>query len=249
VVHQQLLDSVVPILSRARVPETGSRTPPDPAPAIDHTLLRPEAVPADVDRLCEEAVRFGFATVCVNPALVERAAARLGGSTVRVGTVAGFPLGADLTGIKGEGARRAIELGAGEIDMVMNVGAMKAREFQQVEDDIHAVAAVCAAGGAVLKVILETALLADSEKVLGALLAREAGAGFVKTSTGFAAAGATVRDIAILKAAVGDTMGIKASGGIRTLAQASALMHAGATRLGTSTGVRIVEEFRKEAVR
>lgn len=250
-VQQELLDSVVPILSRARVPDSKPRPPlpQDLAAAIDHTLLRPEAVPADVDRLCEEAVRFGFATVCVNPVLVEQAASRLAGTGVRAGTVAGFPLGADLSGIKAEEARRAIEIGAGEIDMVMNIGAMKAQKFQRVEDDIRAVAGVCAAGGALLKVILETALLADSEKVLGALLAREAGAGFVKTSTGFASAGATVRDIAILRAAVGDTLGIKASGGIRTLAQAAAMMHAGATRIGTSTGVRIMEELEKAAVR
>lgn len=249
VIRQELLDSVASVLSRVRVPDTEPRPPRDLALAIDHTLLRPEAVPADVDRLCEEAIRFGFATVCVNPALVERAATLLSGTPVRAGTVAGFPLGADLPDVKATQARRGIESGAREIDMVMNVGAMKAGSLSQVEDDIRGVAETCAPEGALLKVILETGLLDDSEKVTAAFLAREAGADFVKTSTGFGSGGATVRDVAILRAAVGETMGVKASGGIRTLDQALAMIQAGATRLGTSTGVRIMKEFQKGAAR
>jgi len=242
------MDSVAAILSRAHVPDGEPPLPPpqDLAAAVDHTLLRPEAVPSDVDRLCQEAVRFGFAAVCVNPWLVERAASRLAGTGVRAGTVAGFPLGADLTETKAEGARRAVALGAVEIDMVMNIGAMKAGDNRKVEDDIRAVAGACTAGGARLKVILETALLTDAETVLAALLAREAGADFVKTSTGFGPAGATVADVSLLAEAVGGTLGVKASGGIRTLAQAAALLHAGATRLGTSAGVRIMEALQKE---
>ncbi|MCS6963140.1 MAG: deoxyribose-phosphate aldolase [Thermoflexus sp.] len=211
------------------------------AARIDHTLLRPEAMPGDIDRLCEEALRYGCAAVCVNPIYVARAAARLAGTPVKVATVVGFPLGASLTAIKVAEAAMALGQGAQEIDMVLPVGLLKAGAIDAVRVDLQAVAAVCRAAGALCKVILETALLTAEEKVLAARLAVEAGADFVKTSTGFGPGGATVEDVALLRQVVGPSVGVKAAGGIRTAEQAIAMLEAGADRLGTSATVAILE--------
>ncbi len=211
------------------------------AARIDHTLLRPEATPADIDRVCAEALRYGCAAVCVNPIYVARAAARLAGTPVKVATVVGFPLGASLTAAKVAEAALALGQGAQEIDMVLPVGLLKAGELAAVRADLQAVIAVCHAAGALCKVILETALLTPEEKVLAARLAVEAGADFVKTSTGFGPGGATVEDVALLRRAVGPSIGVKAAGGIRTAEQAVAMIEAGADRLGTSATVAILE--------
>ncbi len=207
------------------------------ASRIDHTLLAPAATAADVERFCAEALELGFATVCVNPVWVSRCVARLTGSPVLVCTVTGFPLGAHLSEIKALEARRAVEQGASEVDMMAWLGALRAGDHAAVERDIAAV--VGAAGPARVKVILETACLEHDEKVTGARLAVAAGAAFVKTSSGFSG-GATVEDVRLLRATVGPAVGVKASGGIRTRDQALALLAAGATRLGTSAGVAIV---------
>lgn len=211
------------------------------AARTDHTLLRPEATPADIDRLCEEALRYGCAAVCVNPIYVARAAARLAGTPVKVATVVGFPLGASLTATKVAEAALALGQGAQEIDMVLPVGLLKAGALEAVRADLRAVIAVCHAAGALCKVILETALLTPEEKVLAARLAVEAGADFVKTSTGFGPGGATVEDVTLLRQVVGPSIGVKAAGGIRTAEQAIAMLEAGATRLGTSATVAILE--------
>lgn len=211
------------------------------AARIDHTLLRPEATPGDIDRLCEEALRYGCAAVCVNPVYVARAVARLAGTPVKVATVVGFPLGASLTATKVAEATLALGQGAREIDMVLPIGLLKAGEIHAVRADLQAVVAVCHAAGALCKVILETALLTAEEKVLAARLAVEAGADFVKTSTGFGPGGATVEDVALLRRAVGPSIGVKAAGGIRTAEQAIAMLEAGADRLGTSATVAILE--------
>jgi len=216
----------------------------DIASTIDHTLLKPDATVPEVEKLCDEARRFHFASVCVNPAFVPLCARLLRGSTVKVCTVIGFPLGASTPATKAFEARKAIREGATEVDMVLNVGALKGGNHELVYDDISGVVQAAHESRALAKVILETALLTDEEKVIACVLAKRARADFVKTSTGFAAAGATVRDISLMKAAVEGALGIKASGGIRTLAQARAMIEAGATRLGTSTGVRIVMESR-----
>ncbi len=211
------------------------------AAQIDHTLLRPEATPADIDRLCEEALRYGCAAVCVNPIYVARAAARLAGTPIKVATVVGFPLGASLTATKVAEATLALSQGAQEIDVVMPIGLLKAGEIEMVRADLQAVAAVCHAAGALCKVILETGLLTPEEKTLAARLAVEAGADFVKTSTGFGPGGATIEDVALLRRVVGPSIGVKAAGGIRTAEQAIAMLEAGASRLGTSATVAILE--------
>ncbi|MBI2956510.1 MAG: deoxyribose-phosphate aldolase [Acidobacteria bacterium] len=216
--------------------------PTDIAALIDHTLLRPEASRADILRLCEEARQFGFATVVVNPAWVAVAAAALRGTPVKVCTVVGFPLGATLTPVKISEAEEVIKLGAQEVDMVMNVGALKSEDDEGVEEDIRGVAAACRAGGALLKVILECALLTDEEKVRGACLAQAGGADFVKTSTGFGPGGATARDVELLRLAVGPAMGVKAAGGIRSYEDLRQMLTAGATRIGASASVRILGE-------
>lgn len=220
---------------------TGGWTREALAARIDHTLLRPEATPVDIDRVCEEALRYGCAAVCVHPIYVARAAARLRGSPVKVATVVGFPLGATLTAVKVAEAELALALGAQEIDMVLAVGLLKDGALEAVRADLQAVVAVCHAAGARCKVILETALLRPEEKVLAARLAVEAGADFVKTATGFGPGGATVEDVRLLRQAVGPAVGVKASGGIRTAEQAIALVEAGADRLGTSATVAILE--------
>lgn len=208
---------------------------------IDHTLLKPEATLAEIDKLCDEALANKFASVCVNGSYVRRCAEILAGSGVLVCSVIGFPLGQSATEVKCYEARRAIEDGACEIDMVMNVGLLKSRADELVERDIAAVAEVCHRLGARLKVILETCLLSDDEKVRACLAAKRAGADFVKTSTGFNKGGATAADIALMRRTVGDVMGVKASGGVRDQKTAKELIAAGATRIGASASVAIVK--------
>jgi deoxyribose-phosphate aldolase len=209
---------------------------------IDHTLLKPQATPVQVEQLCDEARRYGFASVCINPVYVRLAAEKLKGSGVAVCTVIGFPLGATTTSIKVKEAQQAMADGATEIDMVMHIGALKAGDHDAVREDIAAVSAACHAGGALLKVIIEAVLLSDEEKVTACRLAQAAGADFVKTSTGFAGGGATVEDVRLMRQTVGPRMGIKAAGGVRSYADAMAMVEAGATRIGASAGVEIVEQ-------
>jgi len=214
---------------------------------IDHTLLKPDATATEIDKLCAEAAEWKFATVCVNPTWVARAAARLRGSGVGVCSVVGFPLGATTPDAKQFETRRALFDGASEIDMVINVGALKSGDVRLVADDIRGVVEACHASGAGSKVIIETALLSDEEKVTACTLAKAAGADFVKTSTGFGPGGATAGDVALMRRVVGDEMGVKASGGVRDLEQVKAMVAAGATRIGASAGVRIVRESRGDA--
>lgn len=217
------------------------------AALIDHTLLKPEASRADIEKLCAEAVRFGFASVCVNPWNVALAAELTRGSPVKVCTVIGFPLGATLPQVKVYEAEEAIKLGAREIDIVQNIGALKSGLDDQVEADIRGVVEASHSGGAICKVILETALLTTSEKVRASLAAKRAGADFVKTSTGFASGGATVEDVALMRATVGSEIGIKASGGIRSLEDLQKMVASGATRIGASASVKIIEQARGAA--
>jgi deoxyribose-phosphate aldolase len=214
--------------------------PTDLARYIDHTLLRPDAVVADIDKLCAEAAEFRFAAVCVNPTWVRRAADDLRNSDVGVASVVGFPFGATPTEIKVFEARRAIRDGAREIDMVINIGALKSGLQAQVREDIARVADACHEAGALCKVIIETGLLTDEEKVIACRLAQLGKADFVKTSTGYAKGGATVFDVALMRETVGPKMGVKASGGIRTAEDVQDMIAAGATRIGASAGVKIV---------
>ncbi len=214
----------------------------DWASLIDHTLLKPEASDADIRRLCEEAVKYGFASVCVNPAWVKTSAEILKGTGVPVCTVIGFPLGATLPDVKAFEARRVIFNGAREVDMVINIGALKSGDDCAVEDDIRAVASAAHENGVLCKVIIETALLTDEEKVRACLAAKNAGADFVKTSTGFAKGGATVDDVALMRRTVGTGLGVKASGGVKGIEDAKAMVAAGATRIGASVGVKIAQE-------
>ena len=214
----------------------------DWARLIDHTLLKPEATQEDIRRLCEEAARFRFASVCINPTWVRAAACHLRGTDVPVCTVIGFPLGATLPDVKAYEARRAIMEGARELDMVINVGALKSGDDCAVEHDIRSVAEVAHEYEAVCKVIIETALLTDEEKVRASLAAKRAGADFVKTSTGFSKGGATVADVALMRQAVGPDLGVKASGGVKGLEDARKMVEAGATRIGASVGVKIAQE-------
>lgn len=218
----------------------GEDVPADLAAHIDHTLLKPEATPAQIDRLCAEAVQHGFAAVCVNPVWVRRAAERVRGTPVRVASVVGFPLGATPREVKAFETRRALRDGAREIDMVIAVGALKGGEWDLVERDVRAVSDACHEVGALAKVILETALLTDEEKVIGCRLAKAAKADYVKTSTGFSSAGATVFDVALMREAVGGEMGVKAAGGIKSAEDALSMLAAGATRIGASAGVAMV---------
>lgn len=221
--------------------EAPKLTAPELARYIDHTLLKAEATPAQVEALCDEAAAHGFAAVCVNSGHVARCAERLQGSQVAVGSTVGFPLGAMLSAAKAQEARLAIEAGATEIDMVLPVGMLKAGELHAVYDDIAGVVEVCRAGGALCKVIFETALLTDAEKVTACLLCAEAGADYVKTSTGFGPGGATVEDVALMRHVVGEGRGVKAAGGIRTYADAMAMIAAGASRIGASAGIQILQ--------
>jgi deoxyribose-phosphate aldolase len=214
--------------------------PTDLARYIDHTLLRPDAVVADIDKLCAEAAEFRFAAVCVNPTWVRRAADDLRNSDVGVASVVGFPFGATPTEIKVFEARRAIRDGAREIDMVINIGALKSGLQAQAREDIARVADACHEAGDLCKVIIETGLLTDEEKVIACRLAQLGKADFVKTSTGYAKGGATVFDVALMRETVGPKMGVKASGGIRTAEDVQDMIAAGATRIGASAGVKIV---------
>lgn len=215
------------------------------AKLIDHTLLRPDATRHDIEILCREALDFEFANVCINPTWVTLAARLLDGSGVGVCAVVGFPLGATTPDVKVCEARRAIADGAREIDMVINIGALKSGDRDDVQRDIEAVTASCREGSALCKAIIEAALLTGDEKAAACMLAKAAGADFVKTSTGFGPAGATIADVALMRQLVGPGMGIKAAGGIRDLATLKAMVNAGATRIGTSAGVRIVQESKK----
>ena len=214
--------------------------PVDLAKYIDHTLLKPDTTSDEIDVLCDEALEYGFASVCINPTWVKRAAERLRGSDVKVCTVIGFPLGANAPEIKAMEARRALRDGAREVDMVINVGALKSGMHDVVRKDIEKVVDAAHESGAVCKVILETALLTDEEKVIASALSKQAKADFVKTSTGFGGGGATVYDVALMRETVGPDMGVKASGGVRTLEDAEDMIAAGATRIGASAGVQIV---------
>jgi deoxyribose-phosphate aldolase len=208
---------------------------------IDHTILRPDAMRSDVMQVCAEALQYEFASVCVNSFWVPLVAAELQGSPVKVCTVAGFPLGAASTAAKVAETLGALVHGALEIDMVINIGALRGGENDVVEKDIRAVVAASHDRGAIVKVIIETALLTGDEKILACRLSQKAGADFVKTSTGFSKSGATVEDVTLMRRAVGRDMGIKASGGIRTLDDLKAMVAAGATRVGASASVKIIE--------
>jgi deoxyribose-phosphate aldolase len=212
------------------------------ASLIDHTLLKPEATDEDIKKLCQEAATYRFASVCVNPTWVRVAACNLAGSGVPVCTVIGFPLGATLPDVKAYEARRAIFDGAREVDMVINVGALKSGDDCLVEHDIRSVVQVAHEYDAICKVIIETALLTDDEKVRACLAAKNAGADFVKTSTGFSKGGATVADVALMRRTVGSELGVKASGGVKGLDDARKMVEAGATRIGASVGVKIAQE-------
>ena len=206
---------------------------------IDHTLLKPDATRDEIEQLCREALQFCFASVCVNPNWVPLCASLLRGSGVKVCTVIGFPFGAHLPDVKAYEARRAVEQGADEVDMVINIGALKSKDYALVEQDIRGV--VQAVGkNTVVKVILETSLLSRDEKIMGSTLSKAAGADFVKTSTGFAGGGATVEDVSLMRETVGPEMGVKASGGVRTSEDVKKMVEAGATRIGASASVKIV---------
>jgi deoxyribose-phosphate aldolase len=216
----------------------------DIARLIDHTLLKPDATRDDIRKICVEALKYRFASVCVNSWNVSQAAELLRGSEVRVCTVVGFPLGATLPQVKMFEAEEAIKLGAQEIDMVINIGALKSKLDEAVEADIRGVAEASHRGGAICKVILETGLLTTEEKVRGSLAAKNAGADFVKTSTGFGSGGATAEDVRLMRAVVGGELGVKASGGVRTLEDVQKMVQAGATRIGASASVKIIEQAR-----
>ena len=223
----------------------GGGAPDGIAHLIDHTMLKPDAARKDIEELCREAAKFKFATVCVNPVWVALAAQQLAGTGVLVCSVVGFPLGATTPDVKGYETRRAIFDGAREIDTVINIGALKSGDLRLVERDIEAVVEPCRDCGALSKVIIEAALLTDDEKVTACTLAKAAGADYVKTSTGFGPGGATPADVALMRRVVGADMGVKAAGGVRDLASLKALVAAGATRVGASAGVKIVQEARK----
>lgn len=209
---------------------------------IDHTILKPEATAQQVKQICEEALALNFASVCINPSFVSLAAGLLSGSTVETCTVVGFPLGATLPTVKMAETLTVIALGATEVDMVINIGALKAEAYGLVLNDIEAVVQAAHNQRAIVKVIIETALLTRQEKIIACLLCKEAQADYVKTSTGFSTAGATVEDVELMRRVVGAKMGVKAAGGIRNLNDAQAMIAAGASRLGASAGVAILEE-------
>jgi deoxyribose-phosphate aldolase len=227
--------------SRVSASEKLTRIDPNIAALIDHTILKPEATRNDVVKICREAREYRFASVCVNPYWVPLVKAELSGSPVKVCTVVGFPLGATSTEAKVAETAAALRAGAEEIDMVINVGALRSGDTDAVKNDIQAVVRVAHEAGAIVKVILETALLDDTQKTVASKICKAAGADFVKTSTGFSTSGATAHDIALMRAAVGPNIGVKASGGIRTLQDVQAMTAAGATRIGASASVKIVE--------
>ncbi|ETT82359.1 deoxyribose-phosphate aldolase [Viridibacillus sp. FSL R5-0477] len=217
----------------------------DYALLIDHTLLKPEATKEQIATLCQEAKKYDFASVCVNPTWVADAAKHLEGAKSVVCTVIGFPLGAQTSATKAFETKDAIANGASEIDMVINIGALKSGQLDVVKSDIQAV--VDAANGTLVKVIIETCLLTDEEKVVACQLSKEAGADFVKTSTGFSTGGATAADIALMRKTVGPEMGVKASGGVRSLEDLEAMVEAGATRIGASSGVKIMNGLKSDS--
>ncbi len=211
------------------------------ASMIDHTILKASATEEMIEALCQEAIKYNFASVCINPVFVKLAAKKLSHSNVKVCTVIGFPLGANSPETKAFEATKAVEDGAHEIDMVINVGMLKSGNLKYVEDEISGV--VKASKGALVKVIIETCFLTDEEKVTACNLAKNAGANFVKTSTGFGTGGATAADVALMRKTVGASMGVKASGGIRSLSETLAVIEAGANRIGTSSGLSIIDEM------
>lgn len=239
------VERVQPVVSAGadRIASTLGIMPTDGTLAhmIDHTLLKPDASQDQIAQLCYEARKHSFASVCINPTNVKLCAELLKGSDIEVCTVVGFPLGATPTEVKVFEAQQAIRDGASEVDMVINVGALKSRDYELVERDIASIARACHAGNAILKVIIEAALLTDEEKVVACQLAKVAGADFVKTSTGFGPGGATVEDVALMRRVVGPTMGVKAAGGIRTFEDAQKMIAAGATRIGASASVKIMQ--------
>lgn len=222
--------------------------PSDIAGYIDHTLLKADATPAEIEKLCKEAREFHFAAVCVNPPFVKQCAESLRGSDVQIATVVGFPLGAHTTETKVFETEQALADGATEIDMVINIGELKARQNDFVREDIRGVVLAAHRVGGIVKVIIEAALLNDEEKARASRLSKEAGADFVKTSTGFGPGGATAHDVALMRETVGPNLGIKAAGGVKNLEQAQEMIKAGATRIGASAGVKIVQESRGERV-
>lgn len=222
--------------SLGMIPQDGSL-----ARMIDHTLLKPDATPEEIAQLCFEARKYQFASVCINPTWVKLCAQLLEGTPVKVCTVIGFPLGATACEVKAFETVNALDQGATEIDMVINIGALKARDLETVARDIYGVVKAAHARGALVKVILETALLNDEEKTIACMISKEAGADFVKTSTGFGGGGATVHDVELMRRVVGPNVGVKASGGVRTYEDAASMIKAGATRIGASAGVKIIQ--------
>jgi len=227
--------------SRLSASEKLTAIDPTIAGLIDHTLLRPEATREDIRKLCREARQYTFASVCINPCWVPLAAAELAGSPVKVCTVVGFPLGATSTEAKVAETQAALRVGAQEIDMVQNIGALRSGDYEAVKSDIAAVVDVAHRAGAIVKVILENALLNDEQKIMASSLAKMAKADFVKTSTGFGPSGASAHDVELMRTAVGPDMGVKAAGGIRTLEDVKKMTAAGATRIGASASVKIVQ--------
>ena len=242
--HGQCPDVMRPLVDSgaARFGLTASAPHAGLAGLIDHTLLKPDATEDQIRKLCAEAAEYDFATVCIQPTWVRLAAALLQGTGVGVCTVAGFPLGANTPDVKAYETRRTVFDGATEVDMVINIGALKSRDYRTVEDDIRGVVRACREGGALSKVIIEAALLDNDEKMKASTLAAAAGADFVKTSTGFGPGGATVEDVALMRRVVGEKIGVKAAGGVRDRATAKQMVQAGATRIGASAGIRIVQE-------
>lgn len=210
---------------------------------IDHTILKPDATLDQVEKVCNEAIKYGFASVCVNPYYVKYVSDRLKDTDVKTTSVIGFPLGANISDVKAFETKKAIEDGADEIDMVINIAALKDRKLELVKEDIKAV--VKASGGKIVKVIIEACLLTQEEKILACEISKECGADYVKTSTGFSSGGATIEDVALMRNVVGDSLGVKASGGIRTLKDLEDFVEAGASRIGASASVDIVEEVEK----
>jgi deoxyribose-phosphate aldolase len=239
--HTKTKDIVAAGAERVSASETLTKIDPSIASLIDHTVLKPDATRTDIVKLCREARQYSFASVCVNPYWIPVVKAELSGSPVKTCTVVGFPLGANMTAVKRAETEAACRAGAEEIDMVINVGALRGGDHDAVKLDIASVVEIAHSAGAIVKVILETALLDDNQKAIACTLSKLAGADFVKTSTGFGPSGATVHDIALMRSIVGPGMGVKASGGVRTLDDLKAMAAAGATRIGASASVKIIE--------
>lgn len=250
--HSEILRALASFESATEITQPTFSTQLDAAEMarlIDHTLLKPDATEAQIRALCDEAKEWKFASVCVNGTWVPLCAELMVDSGVKVCAVAGFALGATLPAVKAFEARQLVELGASEVDMVINVGKLKDGDYRLVFEDIAGVVDECHASGALAKVIIETALLTRDEKIAACVIAKHAGADFVKTSTGFNGGGATAEDIALMRRVVGAEVGVKASGGVRSAADALAVIAAGATRIGASAGVRIVQEVAEHAAR